>query len=698
MKSVFYSQIGLFSRLSFSLLAFSLCLLFSNSVSACHQSSVQLDSIIPVGNEYDIYMTLCIGGGVTGTVQGGDNNTVSFSFGFYSAACTPLCISEFPATIVGDSTGGLLAGFDFGPAPQFPFGTQGNVFYQATTTPLTCVTSTALCGNVHQQCDQYRFRMNAVPDSMRVFGIEGGGNPIAGCYPSPDMLIDFTGLNPGGVCCSDTVPPQITVCPPNDTVALGAGCLTPLSDYTSQASASDNCTASPALSQTPVAGTSMVTPGANPVAILAEDCAGSTANCTFIVFGIDLTPPNAICQNTNVYLNNLGTGTMSAFQIDGGSNDHCGIASRSASQTQFGCNQLGPNSITLTVTDSSSNTSICTSTVTVLDTVPPTASCQAATVTLNGQGMGSLFASQVNDGSSDACGVMGFAASDTFFSCADEGPGNVVVLTVFDGSGNAATCTTTVFVEDANPPTVVCPPDVNVFGGVSGQGCGTTASWTQALPADNCMLASSIPSIPQGSYFNPGTTQVIYTVTDMAGNTGQCSFNVIVTPPAPVMAGFSFAQTGNLEYTFTNSSSFTAVYLNWDFGDGNFSNFLNPVHSYASSGNYTVCLTATDSCTSDTICQSLTVVSNDQAVSQSDVQLYPNPNQGEFFLEFHNPEEGVALIEIYDLLGRRVFEEELEITLSENRHRIKVKDMSAGTYTIIVTTLTGQKVIRLVVD
>lgn len=698
MNPVSHLQVGLISRLRFPLLAFYICLFLPNTASACHQSSVQLDSIVSVGNEYDIYLTLCIGGGLTGAVQGGDNNTVSFSFGFYSAACTPICISEFPATIVGDSTGGLLAGFNMGPAPQAPFGTQGNVFYQATTTPFLCVTSTGACGNVHQQCDQYRFRMNAVPDSLRIFGIEGGGNPIAGCYPDPNMMIDFTGLNPGGVCCSDTIPPQITVCPPNDTVTLGAGCMTSLGDYTSQASATDNCTVSPALSQNPVAGTSMVIAGANPVAILAEDCAGSTTNCTFIVFGVDQTPPNAICQNTNVYLDNLGAGSMTAFQIDGGSNDHCGIASRTASQTQFGCNLLGPNTVTLTVTDNSSNTSICTSTVTVLDTIPPTASCHAATVTLNGQGMGSLFASQINDGSSDACGVMGFAASDTFFSCADEGPGNVVVLTVFDGSGNSATCTTTVFVEDANPPTVVCPPDVNIMGGVSGQGCGTTASWTQALPADNCMLASSIPSIPQGSYFNPGTTQVIYTVTDIAGNTGQCSFNVIVTPPAPVMAAFSFLQTGNLEYTFTNASSFTAVYLNWDFGDGNFSNFLNPVHSYASPGNYTVCLIATDSCTSDTNCQSLTVVSKEAALTKSGIQLYPNPNQGDFYLEFQNPEEGMARIEIYDLLGRRVFREEWELSATENRHRVRAKDLSTGTYTTVVSTSTRQKVIRLVVD
>jgi hypothetical protein len=38
----------------------------------------------------------------------------------------------------------------------------------------------------------YSVIVNDLPDSVRVFGAEGGGNPVAGCYPHADMLIDFT--------------------------------------------------------------------------------------------------------------------------------------------------------------------------------------------------------------------------------------------------------------------------------------------------------------------------------------------------------------------------------------------------------------------------------------------------------------------------------------------------------------------------
>jgi hypothetical protein len=33
-----------------------------------------------------------------------------------------------------------------------------------------------------------------MPDSVRVYGVEGGGNPVAGCYPDADMMINFTTL------------------------------------------------------------------------------------------------------------------------------------------------------------------------------------------------------------------------------------------------------------------------------------------------------------------------------------------------------------------------------------------------------------------------------------------------------------------------------------------------------------------------
>ncbi|MBM7073950.1 S8 family serine peptidase [Shewanella sp. 202IG2-18] len=66
-------------------------------------------------------------------------------------------------------------------------------------------------------------------------------------------------------------------------------------------------------------------------------------------------------------------------------------------------------------------------------------------------------------------------------------------------------------------------------------------------------------------------------------------------PAAPV-ADFSY-EVELLDVSFTNMSSDVnedIVSYSWDFGDGSASSDMNPMHSYAEAGSYTVMLTATD--------------------------------------------------------------------------------------------------------
>jgi len=63
-----------------------------------------------------------------------------------------------------------------------------------------------------------------------------------------------------------------------------------------------------------------------------------------------------------------------------------------------------------------------------------------------------------------------------------------------------------------------------------------------------------------------------------------------------------------LEYTFTNTST-SAVSYEWDFGDGNTSTEKSPTHVYASGGDYTVTLTATNVAGNDVASENLTVTS-----------------------------------------------------------------------------------------
>jgi len=75
--------------------------------------------------------------------------------------------------------------------------------------------------------------------------------------------------------------------------------------------------------------------------------------------------PNANCLDITVQLDASCTTTITAADIDNSSNDNCGIASLALSQSTFTCDDLGSNTVTLTVTDVNGNVSSCTATVTV---------------------------------------------------------------------------------------------------------------------------------------------------------------------------------------------------------------------------------------------------------------------------------------------------------------------------------------------
>jgi subtilisin-like proprotein convertase family protein len=110
-----------------------------------------------------------------------------------------------------------------------------------------------------------------------------------------------------------------------------------------------------------------------------------------------------------------------------------------------------------------------------------------------------------------------------------------------------------------------------------------------------------------GNFFNPaglsGNIAVTYTVS-ASGCTASETHHIHVTPALPVCS-FSVSLI-NLQATFINNTTGAVSYL-WNFGDGQTSAQPSPVHQYASTGTYTVTLTAINACGSVTCSQNITV-------------------------------------------------------------------------------------------
>ncbi|MCB0551405.1 MAG: right-handed parallel beta-helix repeat-containing protein, partial [Phaeodactylibacter sp.] len=188
--------------------------------------------------------------------------------------------------------------------------------------------------------------------------------------------------------------------------------------------------------------------GPQTVTLTVTDVNNESSSCNAQVTVKDETRPVARCRNRTIELNAAGTASITAVQVSNGSNDNCSLLGLSLDRTNFSCSDVGVQSVTLTATDGSNNSHSCIAMVAVQDHVAPVALCQDIIVQLGGGGSASLTAGEVDDGSSDACGIGSRILSRTTFTCADLLGPRPVTLTVADPSGNASACSAGVTVRD----------------------------------------------------------------------------------------------------------------------------------------------------------------------------------------------------------------------------------------------------------
>jgi len=253
----------------------------------------------------------------------------------------------------------------------------------------------------------------------------------------------------GTVTVQDSVSP-VAVCQ-NITVYLDVSGNAGISGSDVDGGSTDNCSIS-ALSANPSTFTCAEI-GSNNVTLIVTDVSLNSRSCIAMVTVRDTTRPVAVCQDITVYLDGGGIAFISAGDVGGGSTDNCSVTSQQVSRTGFSCSDRGPNPVTLTVFDASSNSSSCSATVTVRDTTRPVAVCKDITVSLDGNGTAVVTSFDLDGGSSDNCfGVTTNAFA--VFTCSDTGT-NQVTVEVYDYSSNSSSCIANVTVKDNNPPTAI---------------------------------------------------------------------------------------------------------------------------------------------------------------------------------------------------------------------------------------------------
>ena len=227
-------------------------------------------------------------------------------------------------------------------------------------------------------------------------------------------------------------------------------------------------------------------------------------------------PPIAAANNITVYLDENGSASFSIEDIDNGSSDDLSGFSLSVSDSIMDCSDLGKNSITLTITDISDQSSSAISKVTVLDTLAPVISARNRTVWLDNELKGELKIGQIETGSTDNCTIETKTLSKTNFTCEDAGT-NWIDYVVTDISGNSSTVTLKIKVREKVNPEIAYHAELTRYLDEDGRLEVDPFEFDNGS-TDNCGIVSYHLSKKKFSCKNADSTFVLkYTVKDASG-------------------------------------------------------------------------------------------------------------------------------------------------------------------------------------
>ena len=386
---------------------------------------------------------------------------------------------------------------------------------------------------------------------------KGGAFPsgtTTGKYTAKDAKLNtstcsFT-VTVSNLCATDVTKPVLTACPTN--LNLTTTGTTAVANWTAP-TATDNCsTPTVTFATSPTVG--LLKGGAFPigttkVTYTAKDAKLNTATCSFTVTvsnpcATDVTKPVLTACPTNKSLTTIGTTAIATWTAPTAT-DNCSTPSVSfATAPTLGLFSgalfpIGTTTVTYTAKDAKLNTSTCSFTVNVTNpcatdvTKPVISGCPANQTLTTSYGF-AVSTTWTAPTATDNCTLLSLTSNYVPGSYFNVGT-TTVVYTAKDAKLNTSTCsfnvivnTNTACTNDVTPPVITnCPTNQSL----TTSGTSTTTTWAAPTATDNCSASSLTSNYASGSYFNLGTTTVVYTAKDAKLNTATCSFNVTVSQP-----------------------------------------------------------------------------------------------------------------------------------------------------------------------
>ncbi|WP_139958059.1 FG-GAP-like repeat-containing protein [Flavicella sediminum] len=246
----------------------------------------------------------------------------------------------------------------------------------------------------------------------------------------------------------------------------------------------------------------------------------------------------------------------------------------------------------------------------VTDNTAPNIIANDLAVELDANGNATISAEDIENGSTDACGIASISVDKSNFDCSNIG-NNDVILTVTDNNNNSSTTTVNVVVSDTIVPTVITQ---NIIVALSNGEATITPESIDGGSFDNCEIASMEISRNFFECGDDGDHKVTLTVTDVNGNS---SSNVAIVTikgviPTVTIDDFTAVNGQNQNTVFigygpseielvTNANGGSGFTYSWTANSGeSIDNVANPTIKPTANTIYTVVVTNSNGCSATT--------------------------------------------------------------------------------------------------
>ncbi|MDX1407404.1 MAG: HYR domain-containing protein, partial [Saprospiraceae bacterium] len=294
--------------------------------------------------------------------------------------------------------------------------------------------------------------------------------------------------------------------------------------------------------------------GVTQVAYTATDDDGNAVTCSFVVVVSDSEPPEAVCQDIFVYVDDNCEYTIGADEVDGGSTDNCSVdtllisrdgGANFSDSVSFSIADLSDPfvPVILLVSDAAGNTAQCVATVTVIDAQDPMVICQED-ITVNtepghchGIIPNIIPPFDTTDNCAPVVNLDQYPEAGLLFGTA-HGDSLEIFLIATDIDGNMDTCSLFVFLNDNEAPEWLNCPRPPVVQKAMPAACGAFVNFAPPIALDNCELDTIIQvdgsGLQSGDMFPVGITVLSWIAIDVAGNISDtCDLKVIVNDAQP---------------------------------------------------------------------------------------------------------------------------------------------------------------------